>query len=133
MLQDEEPSSVSPSAISANLSPSIETVSSATTMLTAQTTVATKPVGMGNKLQKEASGWTGGRHCSNEVLNDDEEDTSSSDLKWDTFSITSGQSGTGITRFDTLEDVSHAVGKQIIIYIVLCCCVVCCAVLCVVM
>ena len=39
----------------------------------------------------------------------DEEDTSSSELKWDTMSITSAQSG--MTRFDTIEDVSHAIGK----------------------
>ena len=39
----------------------------------------------------------------------DEEDTSSSELKWDSMSITSVQSG--LTRFDTIEDVSHAIGK----------------------
>ena len=39
----------------------------------------------------------------------DEEDTSSSELKWDSMSITSVQSG--MTRFDTIEDVSHAIGK----------------------
>ena len=39
----------------------------------------------------------------------EEDDTSSSDLKWDTMSITSVQSG--MTRFDTIEDVSHAIGK----------------------
>ena len=40
----------------------------------------------------------------------EEEDTSSSDLKWDTMSITSMQSG--MTQFDTIEDVSYAIGKK---------------------
>ena len=40
----------------------------------------------------------------------EEEDTSSSDLKWDTMSITSMQSG--MTQFDTIEDVSYAIGKN---------------------
>merc|ERR1719510_2955852 len=44
-----------------------------------------------------------------EYSNEEEEDTSSSDLKWDLMSITSAQSGTGMARFDTIEDVSHAI------------------------
>ena len=40
----------------------------------------------------------------------EEEDTSSSDLKWDTMSITSMQSG--MTQFDTIEDVSYAIGNK---------------------
>ena len=39
-----------------------------------------------------------------------EEDTSSSDLKWDSMSVTSAQSSSGMARFDTIEDVSHAIG-----------------------
>ena len=47
-----------------------------------------------------------------EHTNEDEtEDTSSSDLKWDSMSMTSGQSATETTRFDTIEDVSHAIGN----------------------
>ena len=53
------------------------------------------------------------KHAENESnlsTNDEEGDTSSSELKWDLMSITSANSGTGITRFDTIEDVSHAIG-----------------------
>ena len=39
----------------------------------------------------------------------EEEDTSSSDLKWESMSVTSMQSG--MTQFDTIEDVSYAIGK----------------------
>ena len=49
-----------------------------------------------------------------EYSNEEEEDTSSSDLKWDLMSITSAQSGTGMARFDTIEDVSHAIGNTFI-------------------
>ncbi len=42
------------------------------------------------------------------ISNSMEEDTSSSDLKWDSLSITSMQSG--MTQFDTIEDVSYAIG-----------------------
>ena len=40
----------------------------------------------------------------------DEDDNSSSDLKWESMSVTSMQSG--MTKFDTIEDVSHAIGKN---------------------
>ena len=46
----------------------------------------------------------------NDSISIEEEDTSSSDLKWDTMSITSMQSG--MTQFDTIEDVSYAIGKK---------------------
>ena len=49
-----------------------------------------------------------------EYSNEEEEDTSSSDLRWDLMSITSAQSGTALARFDTIEDVSHAIGKTFI-------------------
>ena len=39
-----------------------------------------------------------------------DEDDNSSDLKWDSMSVTSMQSS--MTKFDTIEDVSHAIGKN---------------------
>ena len=44
-------------------------------------------------------------HLSNSI---DDDDNSSSDLKWESMSVASEQSN--MTRFDTIEDVSHAIG-----------------------
>ena len=41
----------------------------------------------------------------------EEEDTSSSDLRWDSMSIASVQSDSNLAKFDTIDDVSHAIGK----------------------
>ena len=49
-------------------------------------------------------------HLSNSI---DDDDNSSSDLKWESMSVASEQSN--MTRFDTIEDVSHAIGMLIII------------------
>ena len=44
-------------------------------------------------------------HLSNSM---DDDDNSSSELKWESMSVASEQSN--MTRFDTIEDVSHAIG-----------------------
>ena len=44
-------------------------------------------------------------HLANSI---DDDDNSSSDLKWESMSVASEQSN--MTRFDTIEDVSHAIG-----------------------
>ena len=41
----------------------------------------------------------------------EEEDTSSSDLRWDSMSFASVQSDSNLAKFDTIDDVSHAIGK----------------------
>ena len=48
---------------------------------------------------------SGKMHLSNSM---DDDDNSSSELKWESMSIASEQSN--MTRFDTIEDVSHAIG-----------------------
>ena len=54
-------------------------------------------------------------HLSNSI---DDDDNSSSDLKWESMSVASEQSN--MTRFDTIEDVSHAIGMlNLIIYTIL--------------
>ena len=41
----------------------------------------------------------------------EEEDTSSSDLRWDSMSFASVQSDSNLAKFDSTDDVSHAIGK----------------------
>ena len=48
----------------------------------------------------------------------DDDDNSSSELKWESMSVALEQSN--MTRFDTIEDVSHAIGMlNLIIYSIL--------------
>ena len=46
----------------------------------------------------------------------EEEDTSSSDLRWDSMSIASVHSDSNLAKFDTIDDVSHAIGKLSFIF-----------------
>ena len=59
------------------------------------------------KENAQTSGETSNMNISHLI---EEEDTSSSDLKWESMSVTSMQSG--MTQFDTIEDVSYAIGKH---------------------